>query len=55
MTIDPHIATLAALTVGVGYLMTLSGLQKSALELKRRRRICPSCGRHVHARTCGCH
>jgi hypothetical protein len=51
MTVDPHI-TIAILTIGVGYLMTQAGLQKSALELRRRRKICPSCGRE---RTdCGC-
>jgi hypothetical protein len=49
---DPHVATLAVVTIGVGYLMTMSGLQKSALELKRRRRTCPSCGKHIHARSC---
>ena len=52
MTVDPHI-TLAVLTIGVGYLMTQAGLQKSALELKRRRKICPSCGRE-RTRGCGC-
>jgi hypothetical protein len=52
MTVDPHI-TLAVLTIGVGYLMTQAGLQKSALELKRRRKICPSCGRE-RTRACGC-
>jgi hypothetical protein len=51
---DPHIAMVAVVTLGVGYLMTVSGLQKSALELKRRRRICPSCGKHIHARRCSC-
>ena len=51
MTVDPHIS-IAILTIGVGYLMTQAGLQKSVLELRRRRKICPSCGRE---RTdCGC-
>jgi hypothetical protein len=53
MTFDPHIALLAAVTIGVGYLMTLSGLQKSMLELRRRRQICPSCGREIK-RGCAC-
>jgi hypothetical protein len=52
MTFDPHIASAAILTLGIGWLMTVAGLQKSALELKRRRRTCPSCGRHIAARTC---
>jgi hypothetical protein len=42
--LDPHIVSLIAATCGVGYLMTYCGLQKNALERKKRRRICPSCG-----------
>ncbi|HZR95593.1 MAG TPA: hypothetical protein VFA56_07850 [Gaiellaceae bacterium] len=52
MTFDPHIATLAVLTLGIGWVMTVAGLQKSALELKKRRRTCPSCGKHIAARVC---
>ena len=52
LTLDPQIAMLAAVTTGVGYLMIASGLQKSALEWKRRRRTCPSCGRHAEACAC---
>ena len=52
LTSDPQMMIIAALTTGVGYLMIQSGLSKSALELKRRRRTCPSCGRHLE--TCGC-
>jgi hypothetical protein len=52
LTLDPQMTMIAALTTGVGYLMIQSGLAKSALELKRRRRTCPSCGRHTD--TCGC-
>ena len=49
-----HIALFAVITLGVGYVMTLAGLQKSALEWRRRRRTCPSCGRQIVARTCPC-
>jgi hypothetical protein len=52
--IDPHIAVFAVITAGVGYVMTLAGLQKSALEWKRRRRTCPACGRELQRRTCAC-
>lgn len=52
MTLAPHVVTLCLATLGAGWLMTKAGLQKSALELKKRRRICPSCGRHIEARTC---
>ena len=54
MTLAPHVITLAIATLGAGWLMALAGLQKSALEWRKRKRICPSCGRQIHARTCGC-
>ena len=52
--LDSHSAVLLATTTGVGFLMLLSGLHKSALELRRRRRVCPSCGREIRGRVCGC-
>jgi formate dehydrogenase maturation protein FdhE len=52
MTLDPHLITIAVATLVVGWLMTIAGLQKSALELKKRRRICPSCGRQISSRVC---
>jgi hypothetical protein len=52
MELDTNIAALVAVTWAVGYLMTLAGLGKSALEWKRRRRVCPSCGRQIQARVC---
>jgi hypothetical protein len=42
--VDPQLATLFALTSGVGYLMVMSGVGKSLLVWKRKR-TCPSCGR----------
>jgi hypothetical protein len=54
MTLDPHIFGLAASITGVALLMSLAGLQKSALEWKRRRRICPSCGHELRGRACNC-
>ena len=50
--LDPHTATVAVATLGIGWMMAVAGLQKSALELKRKRRTCPSCGRHMTARVC---
>ena len=50
--IDPHIAVLAVATLASGWLMTQAGLHKGALERRRRRRSCPSCGRHLDARVC---
>jgi hypothetical protein len=52
MHLDPNIAILTAVSCGIGYLMIVAGLQKSALELKRRRRSCPSCGRIIEDRVC---
>jgi formate dehydrogenase maturation protein FdhE len=44
MALAPHLATLATATLAIGWLMALAGLQQSALELKRRRLVCPTCG-----------
>jgi hypothetical protein len=52
MNLDPHIALLGILTCGVGYVMALAGVQKSALEWRRRNRTCPSCGRAIADRVC---
>jgi hypothetical protein len=52
MTLDPHIAILAVVSLGIGWLMAVAGVQKSALEWRRRRRVCPSCGREIHSRVC---
>jgi hypothetical protein len=49
---DPHMATLAVVTLGAGWLMAQAGLQKSALEWRKQRRNCPSCGRQLHSRVC---
>ena len=55
MTPDPHFAMLAGSIAGVGLLMSWAGIQKSALEWKRRRRICPPCGHELHGRACSRH
>jgi hypothetical protein len=47
MAPDPHAVALAASTLCVGLLMALSGMQKSVLDWKNRRRMCPSCGRRL--------
>ena len=52
MHLDPHVAIAAISTLGAGWLMMKAGLQKSALERRRQRRVCPSCGREIHARVC---
>ena len=50
-----HSLTLALSAAGVGYLMVKAGLAKNALELRARRRICPSCGRVITGRRCDAH
>ena len=52
MHLDPNIALSAALTCGIGYLMIVAGVGKKALELRRRQRVCPSCGRVIQTRVC---
>ena len=54
MAIDPHLVVLALVTIVIGYFMALAGVEKSALEWKRRRRTCPSCGRDVQRGICKC-
>ena len=52
MAMNLHVAMLVILTVGIGWVMMTAGLQKSALEWRRRRRVCPSCGREMQASVC---
>ena len=52
MHLDPHVAIAAVSTLGAAWLMISAGLQKSALERRRQRRVCPSCGREIQARVC---
>lgn len=52
MTFDPQIAVLVALYMAIGWTMTFAGLKKHALELKKRKRICPSCGRLIPGAVC---
>ena len=52
MHLDPHVAIVAVSTLAAAWLMITAGLQKSALEHRRKRRVCPSCGREIQARVC---
>ncbi len=49
-----HIAFFAVVTIAVAWMMMMAGISKSALEWRKRRRTCPSCGREIVARTCPC-
>ena len=55
MTVDPQLVSFVALAMAIGYTMFFSGLTKRALELKRRHRICPSCGRAIEGAVCRQH
>jgi len=44
--------TLVFAVLAVVWLMALAGVDKGALELRSRRRVCPSCGREIRSRTC---
>jgi len=52
--VDPQTYGLLATTTGVGTGLVVIALRKKALELRRGRRLCPSCGREIEGRTCGC-
>jgi hypothetical protein len=54
MRVDLQLAVLMISTMGIGILMMLSGIQKSVLDWKHRGRTCPSCGRVIRNRGCGC-
>ena len=55
MTFDPQLATLVALFMAVAWTMTFAGVRKHMLEHKHRRRVCPSCGRHIDGPVCRAH
>ena len=55
MSPDPQFVTFTALAMAVGFTMLYSGVKKHALELRRRRRVCPSCGRHIDGPVCRQH
>jgi recombinational DNA repair protein RecR len=52
MSLHLNIAIVAAVTCASGYLMIVAGLHKNMLELRRPKRTCPSCGRHMNERVC---
>jgi hypothetical protein len=54
MATDAHLVLIGVLTASIGYLMALAGVHKSALEWKRRRRMCPACGRELERGICSC-
>lgn len=55
MRLDPTLVAAAAATSAVGWTMLYAGTHKRMLDLRRRKRICPSCGREIVGRTCTSH
>ena len=53
-SLSPELVALFATSAGVGLMMIIAGVQKNALEWRRRRRACPSCGRVIESRRCAC-
>jgi hypothetical protein len=47
--------TFSALVMAFAWTMAFAGLKKHALELKQRKRRCPSCGRRIDGRVCDAH
>lgn len=44
---EPHVELMLALVAASAWLMTKAGLAKNALEPRRRKATCPSCGKHA--------
>ena len=55
MRSDPQLAVTVALVMACGWTMLHTGVRKRMLEPRRRRRICPSCGRSITGRVCTAH
>jgi hypothetical protein len=51
-TLDPHAAILMIICMAVGYVMMVAGLSKNALEWRKPRRVCPSCGHRTDSCLC---
>jgi hypothetical protein len=54
MTLTLSAAGLFVLTTGLGWIMLAAAIDKKVLDWRRDRRVCPSCGREVVGRRCGC-
>ena len=52
MHLDSHVLIAVVTTLGAGWLMLAAGVEKSVLERRRHRRICPSCGKEIASRVC---
>jgi hypothetical protein len=55
MGIDPELVLLATVTTACGWTMLFAGARKRMLDLRREKRICPSCGHEIEGRVCDRH
>jgi hypothetical protein len=55
METDPNILVALAVTTAAGWTMLYAGTRKRMLSTRRRKRVCPSCGREIAGRTCTAH
>lgn len=46
MSVNTHAELFMIMASAAIWLMMQAGLAKNALEMKRKRKVCPSCGRH---------
>ena len=51
VSITPHTALFIASPMGAGWLMLTAGVEKKALEWRRRRRVCAGCGKQLPGRS----
>ena len=49
--LTPQLIALFA-SIAAGVWMAVAGVQKNALEWRRQKRLCPSCGRNIDGRVC---
>lgn len=55
MTAQPHTLELMLLCLIAVTIMMKAGLAKRALEIRQRKRTCPSCGKEIKGRVCKNH
>ena len=54
MHLDLKTLSMLIVCMGVAWLMVATGVGKHVLEWRRRRHVCPSCGRSLDGDGCSC-
>ena len=55
MRTDANLLAMTAVTTAAGWTMLFAGAGKRMLEVRRRPRRCPACGREIVGRACDAH